>query len=178
MRLRKKFSGAWATFEYLDDTCAAIKELKNEGFDLITTHTPCPRHEIDHALGDPQSRVPFGTLAGAFVGFSLAVLIITKMALDWIIPVSAKPILSVPNIVPIAFELSVLVSIYFTIGAMLLMVLRDTWKHPVPKSRKYKDYDRFMRDRFGVVVACGDHDLEKIENILKKHQPEEVNLEN
>ncbi|MDM8540737.1 DUF3341 domain-containing protein [Desulfococcaceae bacterium HSG9] len=177
MRLRKKFSGAWATFEYLDDTCAAIKELKNEGFDLITTHTPCPRHEIDHALGDPQSRVPFGTLVGAFIGFSLAVLIITKMALYWIIPVSGKPILSVPNIVPIAFELSVLVSIYFTIGAMLLMVLLDTWKHPVPQSRKYKNYDRFMRDRFGIAVACGGQDLEKIENILKKHQAEEVNLE-
>ncbi len=178
MRLRKKFSGAWATFEYLDDTCAAIKELKNEEFDLITTHTPCPRHEIDHALGNPQSRVPFGTLAGAFVGFSLAVLIITKMALDWIIPVSGKPILSVPNIGPIAFELSVLVAIYFTMGTMFLLVLLDTWKHPVPQSRKYKDYDRFMRDRFGIVVACKKNDFQRIENIFIKHQAEEVNIEN
>ena len=97
-----KFSGAWATFAYLDDTCAAIKELKNEGFDKITTHTPCPRHEIDHALGNPQSRVPFATLAGAFVGFGLAVLIMTKMALDWILPVSGKPIVATPIMGPIA----------------------------------------------------------------------------
>jgi hypothetical protein len=27
------------------------------------------------------------------------------------------------------------------------------------------------------VVACGNDDLEKLENILKKHQAEEVNLE-
>ncbi len=67
--MKTKFAGVWATFEYLDDTCAAIKELKNAGFDQITTHTPCARHEIDHALGNPQSRVPFATLAGAFVGF-------------------------------------------------------------------------------------------------------------
>ncbi len=175
--MKTKFIGVWATFEYLDDTCAAIKELKNAGYDQITTHAPCARHEIDHALGNPQSRVPFATLAGAFVGFGLAVLIITKMALDWILPVSGKPILSVPNMVPIAFELSVLVAIYFTMGAMFLMILKDTWKHPVPKSRKYKNYDRFMRDRFGIVVPCRTHDLEKIENILKKHQAEEVNLE-
>ena len=175
--MRTKFLGAWATFEYLDDTCAAIKELKSKGFHQITTHAPCPRHEIDQALGNPQSRVPFATLAGAFLGFGLAVLIITKTALEWILPVSGKPILSVPNMGPIAFELSVLVSIYFTMGAMFLMIVWDTWKHPVPKSRKYKDYDRFMRDRFGIVVACRDHDLEKIENILKKHQAEEVNLE-
>jgi hypothetical protein len=175
--MKKKFSGAWATFEYLDDTCAAIKALKNEGFDQITTHAPCPRHEIDHALGNPQSRVPFATLAGAVVGFGLAVLIMTKMALDWILPVSGKAIVSVPNMGPIAFELTVLVSIYFTMGAMFLMILRDTRKHPVPQSRKYKDYDRFMRDRFGIVVAGGNDDLEKLENILKKYQAEEVNLE-
>jgi hypothetical protein len=175
--MKKKFLGAWATFEYLDDTCAAIKALKNEGFDQITTHAPCPRHEIDHALGNPQSHVPFATLAGAFAGFGLAVLIVTKMALDWILPVSGKPIVSVPIMGPIAFELSVLVSIYFTIGGMFLLILRDSWKHPVPKSSKYKDYDRFMRDRFGIVVAGGDDDLEKLESILKKHQAEEVNLE-
>ena len=175
--MRTKFSGAWATFEYLDDTCAAIKELKTEGFDKITTHTPCARHEIDHALGNPQSRVPFATLAGAFVGFCLAVLIMTKMALDWILPVSGKPIVSVPIMVPVVFELSVLMAIYFTMGAIVLLILRDTWKHPVPRSREYKDYDRFMRDRFGIVVACGNQDLGKLENIFNKHQAEEVNLE-
>jgi hypothetical protein len=175
--MKTKFTGYWAVFEFLDDTCAAIKELKTTGFDQITTHTPCPRHEIDHALGNPQSRVPFATLAGAFVGFGLAVLVMTKMALDWILPVSGKPIVSVPIMGPIAFELAVIMSIYFTMGAMFLMILRDTWKHPVPKSRRYKAYDRFMRDRFGIVVACGKDDLEKIENIFKKHGAEEVNLE-
>ena len=175
--MKKKFSGAWATFEYLDDTCAAIKELKSAGFSQITTHTPCARHEMDHALGNPQSRVPFATLAGAIVGFCLAVLIVTKMALDWILPVSGKPIVSLPIMGPIAFEISVLVAIYFTMGAMFLMILRDTRKHSVPKSPRYKAYDRFMRDRFGIVVACGNDDLEKIENIFKKHGAEEVNLE-
>lgn len=175
--MKTKFLGVWAAFEFLDDTCAAIKELKTAGFDQITTHAPCPRHEIDHALGNPQSRVPFATLAGAFVGFGLAVLIITRMALDWILPMSAKAIVSIPNMGPIVFELSVLVAIYFTMGAMFLMILWDSRKHPVPKSSKYKDYDRFMRDRFGIVVACGNGDLEKIESIFKKHGAEEVNLE-
>jgi hypothetical protein len=34
-----------------------------------------------------------------------------------------------------------------------------------------------MRDRFGIVVGCGNDDLEKLENIFKKYQAEEVNLE-
>ena len=78
---------------------------------------------------------------------------------------------------PIAFELSVLMAIYFTMGAIFLMIVRDVWKHPVPKSRKYKDYDRFMRDRFGIVVACGNHDLEKLENIVDKLESGELSLE-
>jgi hypothetical protein len=176
--MRRKFSGAWAIYEYLDDACAAIKEVKNVGFDQITTHAPCPRHEIDHALGNPQSRVPsFAALAGAFLGFGLGVLVITTMALEWILPVSAKPILSMPSMIPVAFELALLVAIYFTMGAVFLMTLRDTVKHPVPRSRKYKDYDRFMRDRFGIVVACGSDDLDKLKAILEKHQAEEVNVE-
>ena len=176
--MRKNFSGTWATFEYLDDMCAAIGELKSEGFTRITTHAPCPRHEIDHALGNPQSRVPFFTLAGSLLGFGAAVLIITQMAFDWVLPVSGKPILSVPNMVLIAFVFAILTAVYFTIGGISLLILRDTLKHPVPQSSRYRDYDRFMRDRFGIVVPCENDQLETVENILKKHRAEEVNLEN
>jgi len=175
--MRKNFLGAWATFEYLDDMCAAIGELKGGGFHRITTHAPCPRHEIDHALGNPQSRVPFATLAGGLLGLGVAVLIITKMVLDWVLPVSGKPILSMPNMFLVAFVFAILMAVYFTIGAMFLMILRDTLKHPVPQSNRYRDYNRFMRDRFGIVVPCDSSDMEKVEKILKKHRAEEVNLE-
>ncbi len=175
--MKKRFTGVWATFEFLDDTCSSIQSLKESGFNKLTTHTPCPRHEIDHALGDPQSRVPFATLTGAFFGFGVAVLVVVWMTLDWILPVSAKPVVSVPIMGPIAFEFSVLMSIYFTIGAMILLIAKDTFAHPVPKSKKYRQYNRFLRDRFGVVVLCGADDIPKVEGILKKHQAEEVNLE-
>jgi ActD protein len=175
--MRQKFCGAWATYEYLDDTCEAIKELRRSGFKKITTHAPCPRHEIDHALGNPQSRVPFFTLAGAVFGFGLAILIIYQMTLNWILPVSGKPVLSVPIMGPIAFELAVLLSIFFTAAAILILIVKDTLRYPVPRSREYKTYNRFMRDRFGIVVACDAPDVSKIESIMKKHQAEEVTCE-
>ncbi len=171
------FSGVWATFEFLDDTCSAIKELRDRGFNQITTHTPCPRHEIDHALGNPQSRIPFFTLLGGIVGFGLAIFIIVKMTLMWILPVSGKPIISIPIMGPIAFELSVLISIYFTIGGLFFLIARDTFRHSKPKSKKYKDYNRFMRDRFGIVVPCDNNKIDDAESILKKHQAEEVIVE-
>ena len=175
--MRRKFCGAWATYEFLDDTCAAIRELKQSGFNNITTHTPCPRHEIDQALGEPQSRVPFFTLLGAIIGFGLAVLIIYVMTLNWILPVSGKPVLSVPIMGPIAFELSVLLAIFFTAAGIVILIVKDTLRYPVPKSNDYKAYNRFLRDRFGIVVACEVDDVVRIERIMKKHQAEEVNCE-
>ncbi len=175
--MKRKFCGAWATYEFLDDTCEAIRELRKSGFNKITTHTPCPRHEIDHALGDPQSRVPFFTLVGAMIGFGLAVLIIYEMTLNWILPVSSKPVLSIPIMGPIAFELSVLLSIFFTAAGIMLLIVKDTLRHPVPRSSHYKNYDRFMRDRFGIVVSCEEGEVSEIESIMKRHQAEEVNSE-
>ena len=172
------FTGVWGTFEFLDDMCSAIKDLRSAGFTRLTTHAPCPRHEIDHALGNPQSRVPFWTLTGMFVGFGLAVLIIVVMSLDWIIPVSAKPIVSVPIMGPVVFELSVIMAIYFTMLGTVLLIMKDAAKHPIPASTDYRQYNRFMRDRFGVVVPCSQGDLEKVESIFKKYQAEEVNREN
>jgi len=175
--MSRKFSGAWATFEFLDDTCEALRELRRLGFNNITTHAPCPRHEIDEALGNPQSRVPFFTLIGAIVGFGLAVLIIYEMTLSWILPVSGKPVVSVPIMGPIAFEMSVLLAIFSTAAAMVFLIVRDTLRHPVPRSRRYRAYDRFMRDRFGVVVACGEKDVPAVEQIMKRNLAEEVYCE-
>lgn len=175
--MSKEFTGIWATFEFLDDTCSAIKELKKAGFQKLTTHTPCPRHEIDHALGDPQSRVPFATLAGMFVGLGIAVFIMVVMTLDWVLPVSGKPVISIPSMGPVVFELSVLMSIYFTTIFMVIFILRDLKRHPRPQSTEYKGYSRFMRDRFGVVVPCTQHDYEKVESIFQKYQAEEVHRE-
>ncbi|PCI30748.1 MAG: hypothetical protein COB67_00940 [SAR324 cluster bacterium] len=172
--MSKKFSGVWGTFEFLDDTCSVVKELREMGYKKITTHAPCPRHELDHALGDPQSRVPFATLIGMFTGLGLAVVIMLYMTLDWILPVSGKPIISIPSMGPVAFELTVLTSIYFTMMAMVVLIIKDTKAHQFPQGKQYKEYNRFMRDRFGIVVPCPQGEVEKVESIFKKYQAEEV----
>ena len=175
--MKRKFSGVWATFEYLDDMIGAIKELKSEGFDKLTTHAPCPRHEIDQALGGPQSQIPYATLVGAFVGFFVIVGVMMKMALDWILPVSSKPIVAVPSMAPVTFVFSVLIAVYFTVGGIAFLIFRDLRKHPLPQSRHYKEYDRFMRDRFGIVVPCPGERIDEAADILRNHGAEEVNLE-
>jgi len=175
--MSNQFSGVWASYEYLDDFCNALTELRGSGFQRLTTISPCPRHEISHALGDPQSPVPFFTLAGMFTGFSIALTIMTFMTLDWILPVSGKPVVSYPIMGPVLFELSVLFSVWFTIISLIGLCVKDNRAHAFPEGKAWKDYRRFTRDRFGVIVPCTQHDLDKVEGILNKFQAEEVNRE-
>ena len=175
--MKKPFIGVWATFEFLDDTIASIKEIREAGYKKITTHTPCPRHEIQQVLGNPQSYVSNIAFVGACFGFIIAIFMIAGMTVDWIIPVSGKPIISIPVMWPIVFEFSVLMAIFFTIFSIIFFIIRDTRKHRVPESEKYVQYSRFMRDRFGVVVFCEKETIKTVESIFRNHQAEEVFLE-
>ena len=53
-----KFKGVWGIFEYLDETTETIEKVRNEGVQP-TVISPCPRHEIDHALGNPSTILPW-----------------------------------------------------------------------------------------------------------------------
>ena len=98
-----KFTGVWGTFEFLDETTETIEQIRKEGIQP-TVISPCPRHEIDHALGNPRTILPwialcFGAL-GCFIGYSLP----AWTASDWVLPVSGKPILAIPPFTIIGFE--------------------------------------------------------------------------
>ncbi len=175
--MNKKFCGVWATFEYLDDFCNSVKDLRSKNFKKITTYSPCPRHEILDALGNPVSRVPFFTLAFGILGVTIAYTLASWMSLDWVLPVSNKPIVSLPPFTIIAFELMVLLGAYGTMVGVVFLIIRETRKFTFPKSNKFKNYDRFTHDRFGLVVRCKKKDIKKLIQIVKIHQPEEINNE-
>ena len=109
-----KFTGVWGTFEFLDETTETIEQVRNEGVQP-TVISPCPRHEIDHALGNPRTILPwialfFGAL-GCFIGYSLP----AWPASDWVLPVSGKPILAIPPFTIIGFELTILFTTIHTL---------------------------------------------------------------
>tara|TARA_B100000949_G_C14186721_1_gene409926 strand:- start:22 stop:543 length:522 start_codon:yes stop_codon:yes gene_type:complete len=169
-----KFTGVWAIFEYLDETTETIEQIRKQGVQP-TVITPCPKHEIDHALGEPTSLVPwialaFGTL-GCFIGYSLP----AWTASDWVLPVSGKPIVAIPPFTIIGFELTILFTTIFTLLGLFLLGFIDTLRFPIPK--RAKKYRRFQRDRFGVVVRCDETKLEEFESIMKKNGAEEVHVE-
>lgn len=170
-----KFSGVWASFEFLDELTEAVEKVRKNG-NQPTVISPCPRHEIDHALGDPQSRLPFvsfifGAL-GCLTGYSFT----AWTASDWVLPVSGKPIVAIPTFTIIGFELAILFTALFTLAGIILFCIFDTFRYPLPKGAK--QYTRFQRDRFGVVINCDPSQTKDFEEILKAHGAEEVHVEN
>ena len=171
--MAKPFKGIWGSFPYVDEAASVIEKLRAEGKD-VSVLAPCPRHELYDALGQPASRLPWITLVfgglGIFFGYGFP----SWTSMDWVLPVSAKPIVSIPAFTIIGFELMVLLGGMSTAVGLLLLGYLHLLREKMPTSDKFKDYARFSNDRFGVVVRCEEGDADGIEGIMKQHSVEEV----
>lgn len=167
------FKGIWGTFAFMDETTAVIRALREEGKDYSVL-APFFHHELHEAMGHPQSRIPFVTLImgglGIFFGYALT----SWTAMEWVLPVSSKPIVSIPPFTIFAFELMVLLGGVSTALAIFLMGAFDLQRKKLPKSKTFKDYGRFSNDRFGIVVRCDESDAGRVEKLMREHSAEEV----
>ncbi len=175
--MKKAFTGVWATFTSAEETCATFVELTNSDFKKLTVHSPFPMRNCEHLL--PTKKDPIAILAfiGAIFGALISVFFIIWTSLDWILPVSAKPIVSIPVMVPVVFEMTILISFFFIGLGMIGFMAVNAFNHPVPRSLKYKQYDRFSKDRFGIVVPCPKKEIESVKTVFSQHQAEEIEIE-
>ena len=100
----------------------AAKQVADAGYKWWDCHTPFPVHGLDTAMGVKPTILPIVVFFGGFSGFMLAwflQIFTNSLEIDiWaIVPVigyqfqvSGKPLISGPAFVPVAFELTVLLS--------------------------------------------------------------------
>lgn len=172
------FNGAWGTFQYLDDTCKSIEALQEQGFRQITTHSPCPRKELEDVLNYPESALPVFTFLSGLAGATVAVTMVVWMSLQWVLPVSEKPIVSYFPTLVIGFELTILFGVFGTLAGMVILGKWGSARMKLPESKPYKQYNRFSQDRFGVVVRCAAEQVATVAQIMESCQAEEVFREN
>jgi molybdopterin-containing oxidoreductase family membrane subunit len=164
----KKQSGVLASFANLDDLTRAIADCRKEGRDDLSVYTPCPRHEIDHAMHQPTSPVRLWTLFGGLFGVSAGYVFTSYASLDWILPTSGKEIVSIPAFTVPAFEATILFGSILTItGIVLFSKLFRSSSEPYS--------ERFSDDRFGLFLPCREADRSNWEALLVQHGAEEVN---
>jgi hypothetical protein len=163
--------GVLGIFSYVDLTVKAVKKLKDEGFKNLRVFSPVPNHEIEDAVGEPESIVRFFTLFGAMLGTACGVGFTVLTSSSWPIPVSAKPIVSLPPYIVIIFELTILIG---ALSTLIGLLVNSRLRRNVPTSM----YDpRFTDDKFGVMVTCGKDKVKKVEEILNSEGAEEIKFD-
>ena len=146
----------------------AIAAIRRDQLGAVETYSPTADHAIVGTGSPPASPVRLFTLIGGTLGCALGVGLPVYTMVDWPLIVGGKPLISIPPLVVIAFELTMLFAGLSTfIGFLLLAGL--------PRIRRPSSYDeRFTDDRFGVLVTCTREHLDAVRGHLEQAGAAEV----
>jgi hypothetical protein len=163
--------GVLGAFRELDSTIEAIEDLKKERFGDITLFTPTPRHEFDHAMAHPPSKVRIFTLIFGLAGVTFGYWIPVWISDYWPLVVGGKAIATWVPFTILGFEVMVLIGGLATAFAMFGLA-------HIPRLTTTVGYDaRFSGGHFGVWVVTDPDRADDAMTVLKKHGAEEVRRE-
>ena len=163
--------GIIGAFRELDSLTDAVHDLRHAKYGDVTVYSPTPRHEIEHALGDPPSPVRRFTLIGGLLGVTFGYWIAIWVSDYWPLVVGGKPIASWVPYTIIGFEVMVLVGALSTVAGMFI-------NSRIPKLTMTVGYDpRFSHGDYGVWVECEPANAAAVEGVLRQHGAVEVRRE-
>lgn len=163
--------GIIGAYTEIDSAVEAIEELRRNRFTEITAYTPTPRHEFEHALEPPPSRVRLFTLIGGLCGATFGYWIAIWASSYWPLVVGGKPIASWVPYTIFGFEVMVLIGSLSTVFALFALAR-------VPRLTMTVGYDpRFSGGHFGVWVATTPERAKEAAELLRKHGAVEVRHE-
>ena len=164
-------AGVIGAFAELDSAVNAIGELRRAGFKDITVYTPTPRHELEHALDKPPSKVRIFTLIVGLCGATFGYWIAIWSSRYWPLVVGGKAIASWVPYTIFGFEVMVLIGSLSTVFALFAL-------SRVPRLTMTVGYDeRFSQGHFGVWVDTSPDRAKESAELLKKHGAVEVRHE-
>ena len=163
--------GVLGVFHELDATVDAIDDVKRQRVDDIQIFTPILSHEIEEAVGGPESPVRRYTLIGGFFGATFGYWIAIWTSDYWPLVLGGKAIATWIPYTIIGFELMVLIGSLATVAGMFI-------SSRLPNLTATVGYDpRFSEGDFGVFVACGADQAKAVEETLRKNGAVEVRSE-
>ncbi len=110
-----------AVFDSDHAVLAAAQAARKRGFKIRDAYTPFPVHGMDEALGLPPSWLSRACFALGAAGLTFALSFQYWVSLfDWPMNIGGKPFDASPALIPIAFEITVLVSGVGTVLTLLV----------------------------------------------------------
>lgn len=160
--------GLVAAYRELDALIDGIEALKRDNVKTFTVYTPTPRHEIEHALHPPISKVRRFTLIGGLAGATFGWWVAIWTSDYWPLIVGGKAIASWIPYTIIAFEVMVLIGALSTVAGMFVL-------SRVPKITRTVGFDpRFTSGDYGIFVEAAPERMRAIEETLRRTGAVEV----
>ncbi len=150
--------GIMAEFETTPQAYKACEHVRDAGYTKWDLHTPFPIHGIEDAMGMKSTILPRIAAIGAFAGVGIALVgqyWIT--AIDFPFVVQGKDYWAWQPLVPITFELGVLLCAFTSLFGMLALNGLPRWHHPLFKKDRFLDVSD---DRFVICIEATDKNFD------------------
>jgi hypothetical protein len=172
--MSKKIYGIMAEFDTATELVDAARQVRDAGYKKTDAFSPFPLHEIDEALGIKRSILPFMVLAGGFAGLigGLA-LQIWVHAIEYPLNIGGRPYISLPNFVPPAYELTILLAAFTAVFGMLFLNGLPQPYHPVFNVPRFA---LATREKFFLLIEAKDalYNYEETKSFMESLNPQEV----
>ncbi len=165
-----------AEFTTPKDVVHAAEKVRDAGYKRWDVHTPFPIHGMDKAMGISDSALGWIVLLSGLTGVSAAFLLMWYTnGVDYPLIIGGKPGFSLPSMVPVMFELTILLSAFGAVLGMLGLNQLPRHHHHVFYSERF---ERATDDRFFVSIDAGDErfDVEETQKLLASLHPESLEL--
>jgi hypothetical protein len=165
-----------AEFDKPEDVLHAAEKVRDAGYKKWDVHTPYPIHGMDAAMGMGDSRLGWIVLVMGLTGLaSAAALMIWANGIEYPIIIGGKPPISIPSMIPICFELTILFSALGCFFGMMGLNQLPRHYHPVFFSERFK---AFSTDKFFISIEAQDSqfDVGQTRRLLESLHPAHVEL--
>lgn len=168
--------GYVAEFEEAEDLLKAARATKDAGYKRIEGYSPFPIHGLSDATGFKDNRIPWIVLCAGLTGGCCGWLLqYYTAAIDYPLNVGGRPLHSLPQMIPIIFECTILFS---ALSAFLSVLGLNMLPQPYHSIFNAPGFERASQDRFFLCVEATDplFDDEGTREFLEGLNPLQVSM--
>ena len=174
-----------AEYDTPNALAGAAMKVRDAGYKDWDCHTPYPMHGLDEAMGLKPTRIGIISFIFGISGVGLAVLMmqytnawqLNFLDIGWGYPivVGGKPPGAFPSMVPIMFELGILLTGFATLFGLLHLIKLPRHNHPIFISDRF---EAATDDKFFISIEASDQkfDIERTRALLDSTSPTYVEL--
>ncbi|UCH29312.1 MAG: DUF3341 domain-containing protein [Myxococcales bacterium] len=174
-----------AEYDTPNALAGAAMKVRDAGYQSWDCHTPYPMHGLDEAMGLKPTRIGIISFAFGMFGVALAVFMmqytnawtldLANIGAGYPLVVGGKPPGAFPSMVPIMFELGVLLCGFATLFGLLGIIKLPRHNHPIFESDRF---DAASDDKFFISIEADDQkfDLDRTKALLESTNPAYLEL--